>query len=86
MHHMFLAHVKIAFLIHMQEVVHDIDMRNADVQDPTMRNNCFFVNFEATHIPEQLTWEDGPVHMDEQTKTWMQTKQNAPHACAYQNA
>jgi len=74
MHHMFLAHVKIAFLIHMQ-VVHDIDMRNDDVQDPTMRNNCFFVNFEATHIPEQLTWEDGPRQMPQKTKTWLQKQQ-----------
>ena len=73
MHHMFLAHVKIAFLIHMQ-VVHDIDMRNDDVRDPTMRNHCFFVNFEATHIPEQLTWEDGPRQMPQKTKTWLQTQ------------
>ena len=77
MHHMFLAHAKFAFLIHMQ-VVHDIDMRNADVHDPTMCNYCFFVNFEATHIPEQLTWEDGPRQMPQQIKTWLQ-KQKMPH-------
>lgn len=55
--HMFKAHVKIAFLIYMQ-VVHNIDVRNMDKPDCRMRDHCFFVNFEGSYIPDQLTWED----------------------------
>ena len=55
--HMFLAHVKIAFLIHMQ-VVHDIDMRNDDVQDPTMRNHCFLVCRVASRSEQALDFFD----------------------------
>lgn len=54
MHHMFTVHVKIAFLIHMQ-VLHNIDMRSVDRIDKRMCNNCFFVNFEDTHIPTEFT-------------------------------
>jgi hypothetical protein len=68
-HHMFRAHVKIAFLIHMQ-VVHDIDLRSLDSKDKRMQNHCFFVNFEASHIPDKLVFED---IMPEMTRTWLET-------------
>jgi len=70
-HHMFTAHVKIAFLIHMQ-VVHNVDMRSMDQPNPRMCNHCFFVNFEASCMPEQLTWQD---RMPEGTRIWLENKQ-----------
>jgi hypothetical protein len=67
MHHMFTAHVKIAFLIHMQ-VMHNIDMRSVDSIDKRMCNNCFFVNFEATHIPTELTLQN---KLPPETRNWL---------------
>ena len=71
MHNMFKAHVKIAFLIHMQ-VVHDIDIRTMDKKDLRMRDHCFFVNFEGQNIPEALTWHD---RLDAGVQTWLESKQ-----------
>ena len=68
-HHMFRAHVKIAFLIHMQ-VVHGIDLRSLDSKEKRMQNHCFFVNFEASHVPDKLVFED---IMPEMTKTWLES-------------
>lgn len=69
-HHMFIAHVKIAFLIYMQ-VVHDIDMRSLDTQDKQMQNHCFFVNFDASHIPDTLVFEE---KMPRMTRAWMEER------------
>jgi hypothetical protein len=70
MHHMFTAHVKIAFLIHML-TVYGIDVRSSDEQDKRMRNNCFFVNFQASYIPEELSFEH---RMPQEAKAWLQSK------------
>jgi hypothetical protein len=69
-HHMFIAHVKIAFLIYMQ-VVHDIDMRRLDAQDKLMQNHCFFVNFDSSHVPDTLVFEE---KMPKMTHTWMEER------------
>jgi hypothetical protein len=70
MHHMFVAHVKIAFLIHMQ-VMHGVDMLGPDADSPRMRNYVFFVNMQSQHIPEQLSFEtDIPTHR----RQWLQEK------------
>lgn len=69
-HHMFVAHVKIAFLILMQ-VVHGIDLRNTDKTDPRMINNLFFVNFEAQNIPQALQFEH---LLQPERKKWLCSK------------
>lgn len=71
MHHMFVAHVKIAFLIHMQ-VMHGVDMLSLDADSHRMRNYFFFVNMQSQHMPEKLSFEtDIPTHR----KEWLQEKQ-----------
>ena len=67
-HHMFVAHVKIAFLVYMQ-VVHDIDLRSLDAKDERMQNHCFYVNFDASHVPDNLVFEHSIPKM---TKTWLE--------------
>jgi hypothetical protein len=70
MHHMFVAHVKIAFLIHMH-VVHGVDMLSLDADNSRMRNYVFFVNMPSEHIPEKLSFEtDIPTHR----RQWLQQK------------
>jgi hypothetical protein len=49
-HHLFLAHVKIAFLIHMREM-HGIDMLCLDTRDARMQDHYFFINFTGHHLP-----------------------------------
>lgn len=65
MHHMFTAHVKIAFVIHML-VAHGIDMLSLDSERSRMRNYFFFVNLPAHNMPEELCFQDEiPVHRKE---------------------
>jgi hypothetical protein len=71
MHHMFVTHVKIVFLIHMQ-VVHGIDMLSLDEDSQRMRNYFFFLNMQLKHMPEKLSFETNiPTHR----KQWLQEKQ-----------
>jgi hypothetical protein len=70
-HHMYTAHVKIAFLMFMK-VVHNIDMRSLDTINKQMCNHSFFVNFEAEHMPEELVWEN---KMPVATRTWLENQQ-----------
>jgi len=67
-HHLFLSHVKIAFLIHMR-VVHGINMLSSDMDDPRMRDHFFFVNFDGRYLPETLVFED---KLQTQTREWLQ--------------
>jgi hypothetical protein len=67
-HHLFLSHVKIAFLIHMR-VVHGINMLSSDMDDPRMRDHFFFVNFDGRYLPETLIFED---KLQTQTREWLQ--------------
>lgn len=71
-HHMYVAHIKIAFLIYMREV-HDIDMLCTDNGfaqykengNRQMRNHCFFVNSKGMYLPSgQLTFEN-KMHKEE---------------------
>ena len=55
-HNLFLAHVKIAFLIHMREV-HNIDMLCSDARDVRMRDHFFFVNFPGYYLPTELVFQ-----------------------------
>lgn len=56
-HHMFLSHVKVAFLIHMR-VLHGIDMLTTDEKKPDMRDHHFFVNYEGINLPNALYFQD----------------------------
>jgi hypothetical protein len=67
-HHLFLSHVKIAFLIHMREV-HGIDMLCSDTQDTRMRDHYFFINFAGSHLPTELVFEHG---LAPNTRAWME--------------
>jgi hypothetical protein len=67
-HHLFLSHVKIAFLIHMR-VVHGINMLSSDIDDPRMRDHFFFVNFDGRYLPDTLVFED---KLQTQTREWLQ--------------
>jgi len=75
-HHMYTAHVKIAFLMFMK-VVHNIDMRSLDTINKQMCNHSFFVNFEATHMPDELVWQN---KMPVATRKWLETQQML-HTC-----
>lgn len=75
-HHMYTAHVKIAFLIFMK-VVHNIDMRSLDSTSTRMCNHSFFVNFQADHMPEELVWKN---NMPAATRTWLEDQQML-HTC-----
>jgi hypothetical protein len=55
-HHIFKAHVKIAFMIHMK-VMHNINMC-VDDDEAHMSNQSFFVNFPGNNIPENLCFEN----------------------------
>lgn len=55
-HHLFLAHVKIAFLIHMREM-HNIDMLCEDTRNKRMQDHFFFINFSGSHLPTELVFE-----------------------------
>ena len=70
MHHIYIAHVKVAFYIYMFET-YDIDllakldnpfMYNQDVERQEslsrMRDKHFFINFQAYNIPEELHFND----------------------------
>ena len=67
-HHLFLSHVKIAFLIHMR-VVHGINMLSSDIDDPRMRDHFFFVNFDGRYLPDSLVFED---KLQTHTREWLQ--------------
>ena len=69
-HHMFLSHVKVAFLIHML-VVHGIDMRSTDARNTRMQNHCFFVNFQSNNVPEALCWD---VDLPSDRAQWLDEK------------
>jgi hypothetical protein len=69
-HHLFLAHVKVAFLIHMREM-HDIDMLSSDIRDARMQDHYFFINFTGHHLPNELVFQD---RIDATTKTWLESK------------
>jgi hypothetical protein len=69
-HHLFLAHVKVAFLIHMREM-HGIDMLSSDIRDERMRDHYFFINFTGDHLPDELVFQDRIV---DTTKTWLEEK------------
>jgi hypothetical protein len=67
-HHLFLAKVKIAFLIHMREA-ENIDMFSNDKRDPRMRDHYFFVNFTGYHLPDKLVFQHAT---DQTTKKWLE--------------
>jgi hypothetical protein len=70
-HHLLLSHVKIAFLIHMR-VLHGIDMLTMDERDTRMRDHYFFVNFEGSHLPEKLVFEEDR-RLERGTRSWLQS-------------
>ena len=69
-HHLFLAHVKIAFLIHMREV-HGIDMLCSDARDMRMQDHYFFINFTGYHLPNELVFLD---RLSAPTTEWLESK------------
>ena len=69
-HHLFLAHVKIAFLIHMREV-HGIDMLCSDARDMRMPDHYFFINFTGYHLPNELVFLD---RLSAPTTEWLESK------------
>lgn len=71
-HHLFLSHVKIAFLIHMR-VVHGIDMLTTDGRDSRMRDHFFFVNFEGSHLPNKLVFEEALGREAPDSKLWLES-------------
>jgi hypothetical protein len=69
-HHLFLAHVKIAFLIHMREM-HGIDMLCLDTRDARMQDHYFFINFTGHHLPNELVFQD---RIPGAPKEWLESK------------
>jgi hypothetical protein len=67
-HHLFVAHVKIAFLIYMREL-HDIDMLTSDSKDTRMRDHYFFVNFNGQNLPNSLVFQH---QISETPKQWLE--------------
>ncbi len=68
--HLFLAHVKVAFLIHMREM-HGIDMLCSDTCDARMQDHYFFINFTGDHLPNELVFQHS---VAETTKNWLETQ------------
>ena len=67
-HHLFLSHVKIAFLIHMREA-ENIDMLSYDIRDERMSDHYFFVNFTGKHLPDELKFQH---YTDVKTKEFLE--------------
>ena len=67
-HHLFLAHVKITFLIHMREA-ENIDMLSSDNRDPRMPDHYFFINFTGNHLPDKLVFQHAT---DSTTERWLE--------------
>jgi hypothetical protein len=68
-HHLFKAHVKIAFMIHMK-VMHNINMCGDD-DEAHMSNQSFFVNFPGHDLPENLCFED---ELPPYQREWLQQR------------